>query len=268
LRLFSQNQAVLTIIQSKVDIPETDTFEWLDLACGKGQLISQLDSNFNEKLRQRIIYYGYDVDKGSISEANQIARDMKFQGYKFDIGEIEKFDDIIDKKQQYDFITLTNSIHEFNPRHLPTILFCMILRLKDTGSLFIYDMEKLPKKELGAITWTKEEFSEVINILIDSIDSGGYHPFVGQWLHSSCSAWNVFIQKKYINCKHEDLLSKKNTIISIVGKKVKELLDRKYKTCQRTLETYTECGADNQDEEKNLLDSLYDFWALSNIKEE
>ena len=266
-RSFSQNQAILTIIQSKIDTPDITMFRWLDLACGKGQLISQLESNYNEQLRKKIIYHGYDVDRESITKANQIARNLKFHDFKFDIGEIEKFDDIVEKGIEYDFITLINSIHEFSPKLLAEILYYMVLRLKTSGCLFIYDMKKLPKKELGSLTWTKEEFSEILNVFLDSIKNDGYHPFIGQWHHSSCTAWNVFIQKQYIYCTQAKLLEKKEQVIEAVNQKTMELIERKYQTCKKTLETYTECGADNQDEEKSLVDSLYDFWSLNKIKE-
>jgi ubiquinone/menaquinone biosynthesis C-methylase UbiE len=44
-RLFAQHQAALTILQRELDSPKIKKYNWLDLACGKGQIIVHLIDN-------------------------------------------------------------------------------------------------------------------------------------------------------------------------------------------------------------------------------
>jgi hypothetical protein len=47
-RLLTQHQAIITIIQGLLGNPALTEYKWLDLACGKGQIISQLDINISD----------------------------------------------------------------------------------------------------------------------------------------------------------------------------------------------------------------------------
>ncbi len=62
-RVMSQHQAAITVLQFLLVNPAIQEFSWLDLACGKGQIISQLEENIpDETLRGKIVYLGYDID--------------------------------------------------------------------------------------------------------------------------------------------------------------------------------------------------------------
>ena len=73
-RLFGQHQAVLTILQGILDDPNLGEYHWLDLACGKGQIISQAEKNLSVTARAKILYFGYDVDNESLKVAEKKAR--------------------------------------------------------------------------------------------------------------------------------------------------------------------------------------------------
>ena len=68
-KLLSQHQAALTLLQHRLADPDVARFSWLDLACGKGQIFSQLESNLSPKLRSKIFYYGYDPNSEEVRRA-------------------------------------------------------------------------------------------------------------------------------------------------------------------------------------------------------
>ena len=61
-RMLPQHQAAITLLSSLLQNPQVDKFYWLDLACGKGQIISQLNENLTIENRKKIIYHGYDIN--------------------------------------------------------------------------------------------------------------------------------------------------------------------------------------------------------------
>lgn len=61
-RMLPQHQAAITLLSSLLQDPQVDKFYWLDLACGKGQIISQLNENLTIENRKKIIYHGYDIN--------------------------------------------------------------------------------------------------------------------------------------------------------------------------------------------------------------
>jgi hypothetical protein len=53
-RILPQHQSALTLLNSKLQNPAVQSFRWLDLACGKGQIISQLEENLSANQRQKL----------------------------------------------------------------------------------------------------------------------------------------------------------------------------------------------------------------------
>src|SRR5690606_5493017 len=110
--------------------------------------------------------------------------------HRFVIGEIAAFHQNPSTVGPWDFVTLTNTVHEIEPKSLATILVECITRLTEDGCLFVYDMEQLPSPELGAVTWTADEMRTILHSLTRSLGCTAYHPEVGKWRHQSCAGWN------------------------------------------------------------------------------
>src|SRR4051812_2549168 len=62
LRLLSQHQAIVTIVQQRLDDPALKNFLWLDIGCGPGQVLSQLEHNIGAKGRTKVKYFGFDAN--------------------------------------------------------------------------------------------------------------------------------------------------------------------------------------------------------------
>lgn len=266
-RLLAQHQAALSILQGRLDNPKLTDFQWLDLGCGKGQIIVNLEYNIGDSARTKISYSAFDIKEEHLSITLKKAESLKFKSLNGKVGDISDFPRLFALQTKFDFITLTNSIHEFSPLIIPELLFQAIIRLTPTGLLFLYDMESLPSLELGAITWTREEIHELSNCFLKNIGVTDYFPTPGKWHHSSCDGWNLQISREYINFEDATLLKIQSEAIPKTKQNILTILRRKLHECERSLESITRHGAETDDEEKLKQKLLYDFWALNRIKE-
>lgn len=266
-RMYSQHFAALMILQSKLDNPKIGYCNWLDLGCGKGQIVSQLEENLSAESRRKLSYYGYDIDVSNTTEVNKLLMHCGLKGKDFEVGDISKFSTHY-QNTEFDFITVTNCFHEFPALMFGKIIWDILLKLKPDGNLFLFDMEKLPKRELGAITWSKQEVSEIVKEILHIIGISDYSPKAGQWKHKNISSWNIHIQRQYFEVELDSLFEKKDEIITKINAVVEKILKRKYLDAKNALESLTTAGIQNQEEDNVKIDSLYDFWALSRIMEE
>lgn len=262
-RLLAQHQAALTIIQAILDNPELHAFKWLDLACGKGQIITQLEKNLSLEAITKIQYYGYDIQSDFLKITEKKAKSLKMNSVDVKTGEISSFPSLFPEDLKFDFVTLTNTIHEFSPKIIPQLLYEIIIRLNNEGAFFIYDMEKLPSLELGAIPWKKDEITDIILCFLRDLGiDENYNPRAGQWVHKSCNGWNINLQRKFFGIDLQGIKSNKKIAIENAEKNVREKLKYKFEECKEVLDSITEYGVENHDEENEKIVSLYDFWAL------
>lgn len=153
-RMLAQHQAALTLLQGMLDDPHHQNVRWLDLACGKGQIISHLDRNLTPRARTKLSFVGYDIENHHTRTAQQIAERMQLAHCDFDVGDLAAFHRSEKTAGPWDFITLTNTVHEIRPQSLASLLMECIARLDTSGCLFVYDMDRLSTPELGAVLWT------------------------------------------------------------------------------------------------------------------
>lgn len=264
-RQLTQHQAVLTLVQQVLGNPLIKSFRWLDLACGKGQIIIHLDINFTQDHRAKIEYYGYDVQTEYLRLAEKTAKSFGLKFVKMATGELSNFHKIYNKDEKFDLITLTNTVHEIDPKTISLLLFESLYRLTPNGFLFIYDMEKLPRQELGAITWTKEEFEEIIKFFVKRIGSSCL-PISSRWQHSSCTGWNTALYINHLDIHFEEIEMDREAILSDTNKVINKIIDRKYELCKVSLENLTLYGPEVREEEDQIKAKLYEFWALSRAK--
>jgi len=170
-KMLTQHQAALSVFQGKLENPEVSDLNWLDLACGRGQILMNLDSNFGEELINKINYSAFDLKNDYLTQTLRQAETLKFKNVQGKIGDIINFPILFPEQQKFDFITLINSIHELNPYDLPILFFETILRLSTTGIFYLYDMETLTNRELGAVSWKADEINRVIKTFLISSSS-------------------------------------------------------------------------------------------------
>src|SRR5690349_10081573 len=87
-RMLPQHQAALTLLQGMLSNPQLAQVRWLDLACGKGQIIAHLQKNLSQKARAKLQLVGYDIDNHHTRLAERTARLMGLAKCDFGIGEL------------------------------------------------------------------------------------------------------------------------------------------------------------------------------------
>jgi SAM-dependent methyltransferase len=266
-RLLPQHQAALTVIQGLVDDPNVTELRWLDLACGRGQMIASLDDILSAKARAKIIYYAYDIQADFLVQAERKGNSLGLKQVHCEVGSLSTFSSRYPPELHFDFITLTNTIHEVTPTLLAELLFDCVARLASNGCLFVYDMERLPSPELGAIPWKRGEISEIINTLSESIGAGNYQPEVGQWHHKTCNGWNLQIRRVHFGIGLEGLNGKRQEVTDATGRRIRQLLNRKKEECRISLESITTYRPETEEEDAQKTELLYNFWALTRATE-
>jgi SAM-dependent methyltransferase len=260
-RMLAQHHAAVTLLQGILSNPNVKQVRWLDLACGRGQIIAHLQNNLSPEERAKLHFVGYDIDNNNTRHAQKIAHSLGLAKCEFGIGELTGFSRDERTNGPWDFITLTNTVHEINPASLARILVAGIERLGDTGCLFVYDMDRLSTPELGAVLWTGPEATVILGTLCNALGCAGYKPPVGTWPHRSCNGWNAQIQRAHMQLP-SDWKSRLEAAVDATAKCIEDVLKQKLIEVRKALEGLTLFGPETEEEAGDKEKLLYDFWAI------
>ncbi|TGM74273.1 class I SAM-dependent methyltransferase [Leptospira mtsangambouensis] len=261
-RILPQHQAVLTLLQTHLSDPQVSEYQWLDIACGQGQIIKYLDSNLDEKYRSKINFTAFEGDATYLKIVKEKAKALSLLKYNEKIGEIADFETLFPSLGNFNFITLINVVHELPPKLLASLLINILNRLTENGILYIFDMETLNPLELGAIPWKKHEIIEIIKTFYIEIETPSYIPEVSQWKFKSTQGWSYTLQRRHIKISHEEILKNKQRIITNVEKQIEKQIQIKFEMTKNILTAHTETDSETSEDKKHIYTSLYDFWAL------
>jgi ubiquinone/menaquinone biosynthesis C-methylase UbiE len=266
-RLLPQHQAALTLLQARLSAPTVGSLSWLDLACGRGQIILSLDSNLSLEARSKLKFWAYDLDQDYARETTKAAERLGFASLDVTVGDLSDFDRILPSGPLFDFITLTNTVHEIEPVRLATLLVTCLRRLTDTGTLFIYDMDRITPPELGAVPWSRDDVRRIVRRMLGALGAFAYRPEVGLWNHRTCNGWNVQLERQHLGITRDEEAARMNSAIRETRDEVSQLLIQRLSECRASLETLTNYGAETVEEQGDKENLLYEFWALSRALE-
>lgn len=262
-RVLPQHQAALTLLQARLSTPSATQVRWLDLACGRGQILASLDANLSDQARSKLEYWAYDLNSDYSRETMRTAQVLGFASLEFRVGDLTNFTHLLPADTRFDFITLTNTVHEFEPSQLARLLVDALSRLTDVGTLFIYDMERIVPPELGAVPWTRDEIRGIIFCILDALGASEYRPEVGLWVHRTTNGWNVQLQREHLGILQDAIAERMETAVAAGTGVIAAALSRRLDECRRALETLTRYGAATAEEEDDKQRLLFEFWALS-----
>ena len=266
-RILTQHQSALTLINGRLQNPTISEFQWLDLACGKGQIISQLAENISDRNRKKLSYYGYDINVDHTRTAERMADNLELSSFEFLHGDLSNFSNIIASEKRFDFITCTNTAHEIQRGAFASTLLDSLVRLSTNGELYIYDMESLTKPELGALPWRSSEIGELLNLAFEVLGTDfRVHP--STWSHSSCKGWTVTIQREYIGKTDQEIIDCRSKISETLDNEIGKVLESRYFECNKILESYCRYGTETADDATAKASALYEFWAIHRAMEE
>jgi SAM-dependent methyltransferase len=248
-------------LQSRVAAPNVLEFDWLDLACGRGQILLSLERQLSAEKRAKIAYFGLDLNPAYVEETRTTAESLGFRSVQVEVANLSELNWLTVLDHTFNLITFVNAAHEIPAQFLVRLLVHAIMRLADDGAFNIYDIDRLEKAELGAVTWTAQEMKVIVPSIIRSFGAATYRPEIGDWEHRNCGGWSVQLERKHIQFDHGTF--RPITAIAAVQETVKELLTGKLDICRKTLGSITSKGARNNDEVEEKIRHLHDFWALT-----
>jgi hypothetical protein len=165
--------------------------------------------------------------------------------------------------EQFDFITITNTVHEIRPSKLAALLVDAILRRNPSGVLFIYDMETIDPPELGAVPWSAGDLTEILRTILKAFKVEAYDPPVSHWQHRTRNAWSVQIHRNHLAID----AAQRDSAAAGAAQVISLLLKSKLARCKAALEKLTVYGPETADEQAAKGTLLHEFWALSRASE-
>lgn len=262
-KVLPQHHTAITLLGQLLAAPGNDQISWLDLACGKGQILAQLDENIPEpELRGKISYCGFDIENENSRIAAKIASGLKLCAVEVKTGEMEDFSKVYPPERKFSFVSFTNTVHELRPQLIARLILAIILRLDSRGVLYIYDMEMLPTPELGAVPWDGEDIKRVLTTIFDELGCRKPPLIVQPWGHSSCSAWSVNLNREHLQITDEVIAARSEAVVVKAASVIADVLRNKLKTVSDALESLTQFRSENEEEMKEKIKLLYDFWSL------
>jgi SAM-dependent methyltransferase len=262
-RVLPHHQAAITVLVN-VLFPRVDegSLEWLDLACGKGQVIAHLQHALpDDQMRSKISFFGFDIENEYVRETKRLGAKINLGSVDGMVGDLTQFATLVDSERSFSFITFTNTLHELPPVLLGSLLLHL---LKPKGILYIADMESLSPLELGAVPWDQNDVKRVIDFLYKLLGSKESKSVVQRWPHKSCFGWSVQIERSAFEITTAELKEKlpafKLQLEEFITNVFRERLDRTIEA----LEALTESGGGQTAEEINTKSGLlYEHWGLS-----
>ena len=207
------------------------------------------------------------MNEGFARDTARVAAGLGFSSCEVKVGDLSDFDRLLPDGARFDFITLTNTVHEVAPGSLAALFLHSILRLTDTGTLFIYDMERVVPPELGAIPWAKDDVRRVVTAMLHSLGADDYRPEVGRWNHRTCDGWNVQIERKHIHVSSADIGAVTGATLTATSDEIISVLAQRMVRCRAALEKLTQYGSETAAESDEREYLLFEFWALSRALE-
>lgn len=261
-KVWSQHQAAITLLQDLVADPAVEAIGWLDLACGRGQILQTLDEQISTAGRSLIAYSGFDVSVEYATQAHKVAERLGFSKVGIEIGEMDSFGQLVSADRRFDFITVTNLAHELSIASFANLLVELVTRLSPVGVLYVYDMERLPTPELGALPLGRSEVLRLLVAGIGPMTDASYTPQVARWMHSRLSGWSFSIKRSHLGIDDAVLRERAPEGLSRMKDAAADLLRDRLRTCELALGDLTRYGSATAEETGDRERLLHEFWAL------
>ncbi|HEX7678566.1 MAG TPA: class I SAM-dependent methyltransferase [Thermoanaerobaculia bacterium] len=257
-----QHQAVLTLIRDRLDDPDVTSFDWLDLGCGSGKILQSAGRALPEHFRAKITYLGIDLWRAPSLEAERLAKSL-FRSAQIITSELVASDALLSGDATFDAVTMTNTVHEVSPRSLATLLTSTIIRIADQGFFFIYDMERLPDLELGAVPWRPAEIERIIRCLAQCCGCTEPLPTVSTWQHRTCNGWQIQIKRSSLPLTRAEMTTRRSEIEAAVTLAIADVLQLKLNETHAALDALSRYGSSTEEERQEARRLAYDFWAIA-----
>jgi SAM-dependent methyltransferase len=266
-KVLAQHHTAITLLAEMLAARAANqSVGWLDLACGRGQIIAHLEDTIPDgELRAKVRYLGYDIDSDYTRETERKAASLKLGAANVVVGQLDHFPDVIKSEQRFSFVTFTNVVHELPPVLFGSLLLELILRMEMDAKLYIYDMETLPEPELGAVPWDASDVRRLLAFVFKESGSKLAPPMVQRWPHSSCTAWSVTFGREKLEVDAPAFTKNLPELKAKTTEFIAQLFKEKLQRTIAALEEITKYGGQTGEEQKRKMNLLFDYWSLSRL---
>lgn len=261
-RTLPQHQALLTLLVDRIADPSVEEYRWLDIACGRGQVVASATRALSRGLAAKIRFLACDINDDYLKEALQRAKALFGSADRL-LCEVRDIEQLLVTRPKYDLITMTNAAHEIEPRELASLLVTCMCRTTPNGICFFYDMESLPEFELGAIPWRPSDIEKVFGAVFEVVGLPKHLISVQQWEHRSCNGWSVALNRRYWNIEDDTLDGARDEMVDAAAKAITAILFARMTELHLTLETLCLTGCRDDETRKRAGFMSAQFWAVT-----
>lgn len=266
-KVLAQHHTAITLLgEMLAGTQPGDSLDWLDLACGRGQMITNLKETIPDgQMRSKIRYLGFDIANDYTRETEKLAATLKLGAVDTLVGQLDHFPGIVRPEKKFSFITFTNVVHEIQPTLFGALLLELIRRMKPDAKLYVYDMETLPEPELGAVTWDAADVKRLLSFIFKELGGQAVPPSVPRWPHSSCMAWSINFSRERLDVNAQLFDQVLPELTTKTGQFIKKLFKEKLRRTTEALQDITKYGGQTAEEQKKKINLLFDYWSLSQL---
>lgn len=262
-----QHETACDLVKEIAIRDEDNDILWLDIACGKGQILTTLLSECSQSILSRIIYCAFDECKNYVKETKINASSIGIGDHCIEICTISEFIKSFaqqDRRNECNNISIStaiNMLHEISPKIIPDLIMCILDQLKFGGLLFLYDNEELLEPEDNAITFRLKEIEDIFNIIEEvAISSSSYEEEPG------FPSWGVVAYNQTWSCR-DTLKERRRLLKEDMNNKIRELLYVKLGERIAFLQQKEELNPQNQAEMDARNNCLYHVDCLKQMLE-
>lgn len=268
-RMFASHRSVLDALRYLVLPHHRGVVTWLDVGCGRGQVLHGIQNMIGPEGVKRIRYVGCDGDRAYCAEAERFAQecgmaDPEILCFRFDRLE-EKLSHL-----RADFVSMVNVFHELGPRLLATTLCDSLCRLSARGVMHVHDMTALDpgRPELGAVCWRADEVEGILDPLLTLFDWGGQSLRVQQYGNDEARDWSLDLQRQALTVSSDELARRRDRIVTDVSRAILNALRRKQAAHHSALKAFLQDPPATDAHRAEAARQVCEHWTISAWLEE
>ncbi len=163
---------------------------WLDVGCGRGQLLKEACRSLRMDQRCRVAYTGYDCTLDFVEDCNATIESLRIDNSRARQGEFDGMDALFNAGP-FDVISVVELISDLH-LHLVPRLVLNIFRLCHSSTVLCFsDLRKLTSSSAspGMLPWSEEEINPFVAAIARLLDGPRLPPTAFVQVHKN--AWSL-----------------------------------------------------------------------------
>lgn len=259
-RMLSSHRVVVNELNTLLD-NHGDGFVWLDVGCGRGQVLREIGSVITSVGVGWIEYYGCDAARKYCDEASKQASESGFSAPDIRLKRVEDVREVFGELRA-DFVTIINVLHELTPASLAVTLVDSFSCLGDDGVLHVHDLRRMTEPELGAVCWDLPDLEEGLDPFLKLFHWRDSKCRIQRWGGVEAPDWSLKLERRKLQVDIDELASRREEIISDVNNGLMALLPNKRKKHHNKLNAFLSDPARTPGDRQSAAQAVYEYWTI------